>query len=101
MTPIELFKTIETKNLDKNTIFIIGGGPSLKQTLPDLSILNGKNIITTNTAYKLYPEALICLFGDMYWWNHNWEHLLNNCKSYIVTSQIKSELDRHGVVTFD
>jgi uncharacterized Rossmann fold enzyme len=43
---------------NSDIVFIIGGGPSLKETLPDLSVLNNKNLIVTNNAYKLYPNAI-------------------------------------------
>lgn len=51
------------------TCFIIGGGPSLKQVLPDPDVLSGKDIIATNNAYKLFPNAFITHFGDACWYH--------------------------------
>ena len=63
----------ETLNrlLDKkssDTVFIIGGGPSVKRLLPEPDILEGRDIICTNNAYKLYRDALALHFMDRPWW---------------------------------
>lgn len=64
---------IDTLKLKKNsdTVFIIGGGPSILKYLPDTSVLLGKDIICTNNAYLLYPEAMILFFMDKYWFNNH------------------------------
>ena len=47
---------------------MIGGGPSLTRILPDPAILNDYDIICTNDAYKLYPNAMLLHYADKVWW---------------------------------
>lgn len=55
-----------------DTVFIIGGGSSLKKYLPDHSILHNKDVIALNNAYKLFPNAILTHFADKVWWT--WGH---------------------------
>jgi len=71
-----------------DTVFIIGGGPSLLKYLPDTSILDKKDIICTNNAYKLFPNAMITHFADRAWyeWHIKPKHdILNKFYGSITT----------------
>lgn len=48
--------------------FIVGGGPSLKNT--DLSCLYGKNVLGVNTAYQLGNWVKVVFYGDEQWIKH-------------------------------
>lgn len=53
-----------------STVFIIGGGSSLKGF--DFSVLEGQRIIGCNDAYQLGDMVDICCFGDVSWFDkHN------------------------------
>jgi hypothetical protein len=53
----------------EKTVFIIGGGPSVGELILDNpKKLSGRNIIVTNNAYKIYPDAQLCHFADNVWW---------------------------------
>lgn len=53
-----------------STVYIIGGGPSVKDT--DLSPIFDKRVIGVNSAYTLGQWVDVCWFGDCRWyhWNH-------------------------------
>ena len=55
------------------TVFIIGGGPSLKGF--DWTLLQGKHIIGCNDAYLLGNWVDICCFGDVKWYKHHKDRL--------------------------
>lgn len=44
------------------TVFIIGGGPSINDT--PLHLLHGRRVIGVNNAYLLGPWVDVCWFGD-------------------------------------
>jgi hypothetical protein len=46
--------------------FIIGGGPSVLGQ--DLSLLDGRNVIVVNSAWRTYPKAEFLFFADDGWW---------------------------------
>lgn len=72
-----------------DTVFIIGGGPSLKKIIPDPSIIKDNDIINCNNGYKLFPDALITHFVDKVWfeWHTSKEHnLFENVKGELTTS---------------
>src|SRR5690349_20097139 len=51
------------------TVFIIGGGPSVsKQNIDDL---RGRRTIAINTSYRVAPWAQYLLFSDDRWWRHH------------------------------
>lgn len=54
---------------DGETVFIIGGGPSLKGA--DLSPLRGRRVIGVNDAYQLGDWVEVCYFGDRDWYQHH------------------------------
>ena len=68
---------IDNYKRNSDTVFIIGGGPSLNQTLPDKSILDDYDVIAINSAYKFFPKARICHFMDNTWYQWNKEELPN------------------------
>ena len=51
---------------DGDTVFILGGGPSLNDTNFDL--IKDKHVIGVNNAYLLGSWVDICWFGDGRWW---------------------------------
>mgnify|MGYP000163741758 CR=1 FL=1 len=53
------------------TLFVIGGGPSIKKY--DLTLLqhHQDRIIVANNAYKLFPEAFVSHHADHCWWEWN------------------------------
>ena len=49
------------------TVYIIGGGPSLKDNNPDDYLTRDDCVLATNDAYQ-YQCASACLFADGSWW---------------------------------
>ncbi len=68
--PKNLCKELTSKRIKEkqSTVFIIGGGPSIKRYLPDISVLDNKHVIATNNAYKLFPNAILTHFADKKWY---------------------------------
>ena len=102
--PIELIENIKSKNLGK-TVFIIGGGPSLNEYLPDPNILSNYPVISTNNAYSIFPFAITTLFCDRIWFQWHQKKLLSEFKNPIVTCttpNIYSNVDykKHGIIIF-
>jgi hypothetical protein len=66
-------KKFPEKLCDGKTMFLIGGGPSLKGV--DLSALETRQdqVIVANNAYKLFPKALVAHHADYVWWEWNKE----------------------------
>jgi hypothetical protein len=54
-----------TKSISGRRVFIVGGGPSVKNV--DLSLLKNKKIIVTNQAAEILPEATA-----LYWVDDSW-----------------------------
>ena len=105
-SPNSLITLLQAQRLE-DTCFIIGGGPSLRTYLPDVSILYPyqKNIICTNNAYKLFPNAVVTHFGDRQWftWHENSENKLTNFCGHITTADkvTKNLWDKHpNVICF-
>jgi len=64
------------------TAFILGGGPTLKET--DLSLIHHRRVIGVNNAYQLGSWIDICWFGDNRW--HGWHAVeLRSFPGLIVT----------------
>jgi len=59
-----------------STVYIIGGGPSLKEE--DLTPLHNsaRRVIGVNNAYQLGSWIDLCFFGDCSWFNHHRKGLL-------------------------
>ncbi len=74
------------------TVFIIGGGPSLKGF--DWSRLVGHRCIGCNDAYKLGAEVSdVCYFGDHGWFKAYWERNdLRTYKGLIIGCPSKNKL---------
>jgi hypothetical protein len=52
-----------------DTAYIIAGGPSVQHE--DLSVLKGRRVIVVNSSYEAHPEADVCFFGDVRWWEEH------------------------------
>ena len=67
------------------TVYVIGGGPSVKDQ--DLTALHdtGHRVIGVNNAFELGPWVDVCYFGDCRWldWNHKG---LQQYSGLVVTS---------------
>ena len=59
-----------------NTIYIVGGGPSLTDFNWDL--LSDKSIIAVNRAYEKVPNAKWIYFSDLRFWQWNHKQLANH-----------------------
>lgn len=60
-------------------VFIIGGGPSFNSV--DKSLLDNKNIICINTAYKAFPNATALYWCDESWVAKHYDEVTNHpCK---------------------
>lgn len=72
-------------------VYIIGGGPSLKDF--DWSLLRGLNTIGCNDAYTLGSEICnCCIFGDIRWWEKHKEALENyNGEIYCIEPRLFSK----------
>lgn len=73
----ELWKTIVSKPSNRipklwndETVYIVGGGPSLLDE--DLSLIHNKKVLGVNQAFELGDWVDVCYSGDKRWygWNH-------------------------------
>jgi len=74
------------------TCFIIGGGPSAKDTCQkyhDPIINSGVKIIVINDAFLLFPEADVLYFGDKEWWPDNKDEVKRIFKGQIFTKSAR------------
>ncbi len=65
------------------TIFVVGGGPSVAGQ--DLELLRGRKVIAINSSFATVPLADVLFFGDGRWWNLNRRAVINGFKGQIVT----------------
>jgi len=65
--PPEIEWTKIQKMAVPRTIYIIGGGPSLRNNNPDDYLNRSDCVLATNDAYK-FKCASVCLFADLSWW---------------------------------
>ena len=82
-----------------DTVFIIGGGDSTGQIIPDGSILDGKDVIVCNKSFQKVPSAKICLFADQRWFLQ----YVNELKSFkgklmACTTQYQKELFKFDMI---
>lgn len=90
----------------EQTTFIIGGGPSLKDQMKFLPILQkiGGRIIVTNNAYKLIPDADILHFADDVWYGWHKETIPLIFRGTYITTAAQgspaSEWNRRGIHYF-
>ena len=70
------------KMWEGETVFIIGGGPSLNDL--DLSLIHDKRCIGVNNAYRLGDWVDICWFGDSRWleWHQNRKNLRDGWREF-------------------
>lgn len=59
-----------------STIYIAGGGPSLKDF--DWNLLDGKTVIAVNRAYEVLPNAQYIYFSDLRFWQWHRRALVNH-----------------------
>ena len=64
----ELINHLIENEKTEDTVFIIGGGPSVSKYLPDPRVLDDHDVICTNNAYKLFPDAMLLHYADRVWW---------------------------------
>lgn len=88
-SPLKLIETIKKESKCSDTCFLIGGGPSVNDIIPDPSIIQCQDVYVCNNAYKLFPNAILLHFADKIWWEwHNTpkHNVLNNFNGYITTA---------------
>ena len=72
-------------------VFIIGGGPSLKNI--DINLIQGKGrVIALNNAYKIAPWADWLLFADAEWYKWHKDALVD-IKMPVITSAVNEPLE--------
>jgi hypothetical protein len=70
----ELMKRVKNK-----TVFIVGGGPSVKNV--DLDLLQDEVIICINDAYRYFPNCTAIYWVDESWASENYDNLeKHNCQ---------------------
>ena len=77
------------------TVHIIGSGPSISKT--PLNYLRGKNVITCNNAYQLYPYSQYHAFRDFQWWEWHKQSLLK-CYFGLLLTIAKQCEDLPGII---
>lgn len=75
----------------KNDVFIVGGGPSVKEI--DLDKLKGKKIIAVNNAYKLFSELTAIYWADGSWADQHHKGLDQHSCQLRFHSRNKPKLD--------
>lgn len=81
--------------------FIIGGGPSKNKYLPDDSVLYNKSVITTNNAYKLFPNAVAAHFADQTWYSWHKDTIHTTFKGPVTTaSKLSGIYEKTPVIPF-
>lgn len=70
------------KNLIGESVFIIGGGPSLRNF--QSRQLEGRRVIVTNEAFSLYPQADALVFVDVGWWQRRVHEVLEVFEGLII-----------------
>lgn len=66
------------------TVFILGGGPSLKGV--DLSVLVGRRTIAINNAYRLLPNPDVIFYADTRWWGWNGKDIPESFTGRIIST---------------
>lgn len=87
--PEDLIAELVSKYKTEDTVFIIGGGPSVKDIIPDPSVLFNHDVICCNDAYQLFPDAILTHFADKAWWEwhdtHDKHDIRNTFRGHITT----------------
>lgn len=68
---------------NNQTVFIVGGGPSLRSV--DLALLEDRHVIAVNNSYQLLPKAEVIFFGDARWWNWHGKDIPDDYPGRIIT----------------
>lgn len=68
--------------LNGETVWVIGGGPSLRNHDP--SALKDEEVVVTNEAFALYPTALALVFVDVGWWQRRKSAIRNTWKGRFI-----------------
>ena len=94
MKATEFIEHFTVKHQGQETVFIIGGGPSVLKVLPDTHVLDGKNVIATNNAYQIFPDAMFVWFADRTWYMWHRDNELKNFKNPIASPAAANEPQR-------
>ena len=63
---LSMYDSLDPDQMLGHDVFIIGGGPSLRNF--DFSLLEHSNVIVTNEAFAMAPWARALVFVDQHWW---------------------------------
>lgn len=74
------------------TVFIIGGGPSLIGF--DYTPIQNRKVIGVNNAYRLGDWVDVCWFGDLKWLHWHQKELRSDFKGIIAHCNTRSDLRR-------
>lgn len=81
-----------------NPCFIVGGGSSLFEYLPDPLILPPEHTILTNKAYELIPDAFACHFcDDIFYWENKKQIQEYKGKLSTCGRQYKKDYNKFGI----
>ena len=84
---------------EEQTVFIIGGGPSVNET--PLHLIHDRNVIGVNSAFRFGDWIDVCLFCDACWFNLEYEELRSHYRGQVIglyPFQDKEELNQHDGV---
>jgi len=73
------------KRLKRETVFIIGGGPSARNV--DFSMLMDETVVCINDAYRDFPDAAMIYWVDDTWASENMDGLNQHKCDLIFTSR--------------
>ena len=80
-----------------STVFILGGGPSLKDI--EVPRLKGRRVIACNNAFILAPWADVLCWADAAWYEWNWRDLHHHLGPYRVCWRRMPEMP--GAASFE
>ncbi len=68
-----------------SVLFVVAGGPSLEMV--NLSLVDPEKypVIVCNTAYRLFPNAMLAHHCDYAWWKVNANDILTTFKGQLIT----------------
>jgi len=73
------------------TVFVIGGGPSIKHM--NLKLIKDRPVLGCNDAFRLGDWVDWLVFADMRWWRWNWEEVAQWKNREQVISLVPQLLD--------
>jgi hypothetical protein len=84
---------------NNRTVYIVGGGPSVAGVdlcLGGLNeVLQKKKVIAVNNSYQVVPDADICFWSDMKWWNWHWKKVIGKERDEYEFSGLFVTCNRH------